>query len=158
MPVILAPENYELWLDASMQYENRALAMLKPFEPTLMKRHPVSTRVTKSRMTMRNALHALNYRSRCPRYSANPLVALSGRRREHQYCGTLGYATSRFLAEKAHPFCLQCHRSVPPKRGIAVAVLKDGTLVGYVHQFMCRQRWEEKHSGNEYRAVPDLDR
>ena len=45
MPVILAPENYELWLDASMQDENRALAMLKPFEPKLMKRHPVSTRV-----------------------------------------------------------------------------------------------------------------
>jgi putative SOS response-associated peptidase YedK len=45
MPVILAPDNYELWLDARMQDENRALAMLKPFEPKLMKRHPVSTRV-----------------------------------------------------------------------------------------------------------------
>jgi putative SOS response-associated peptidase YedK len=45
MPVILAPENYDLWLDAEMQDENRVLAMLKPFEPKLMKRHPVSTRV-----------------------------------------------------------------------------------------------------------------
>ena len=45
MPVILAAKHYELWLDAKMQDENRALAMLEPFDPSLMKRHPVSARV-----------------------------------------------------------------------------------------------------------------
>lgn len=45
MPVILDPEDYGLWLDAEMQDENRALQVLKPFEPKLMRRHPVSTRV-----------------------------------------------------------------------------------------------------------------
>jgi putative SOS response-associated peptidase YedK len=45
MPVILAPEHYELWHDAKMQDENHAIAMLKPFEPKLMRRHLVSTRV-----------------------------------------------------------------------------------------------------------------
>lgn len=45
MPVILEPENYELWLDPGFRDLNAVSEMLKPFNPKLMKRHPVSSRV-----------------------------------------------------------------------------------------------------------------
>jgi putative SOS response-associated peptidase YedK len=45
MPVILAPEHYGCWLDPSMQDVASAVGLLKPFDSTLMKRYPVSTRV-----------------------------------------------------------------------------------------------------------------
>jgi hypothetical protein len=60
----------------------------------------------------------------------------------------------RSLPEKAHPFCLHCRREVPPKPGMAVIVTKDGSLVGYLHEFMCRERWQETHQGHVYEAVP----
>ena len=61
---------------------------------------------------------------------------------------------NRSLPEKAHPFCLQCRREVPPKPAIAVVVSKNGTVVGYLHQFKCRERWEETHPGYAYGVVP----
>ena len=64
---------------------------------------------------------------------------------------------SRLLPEEAHPFCLQCRRQVPPKPGIAVAVTKDGSLVGYLHEFVCRERWQETHKGYEYGLPPKKD-
>lgn len=45
MPVILAPEHHGRWLDPSMQDVATAAGLLKPFDPKLMKRYPVSTRV-----------------------------------------------------------------------------------------------------------------
>jgi putative SOS response-associated peptidase YedK len=45
MPVILAPEHHGRWLDPSMQDVARAAGLLKPFDPKLMKRYPVGTRV-----------------------------------------------------------------------------------------------------------------
>ncbi len=43
MPVILKPENYELWLDPEFKDLDTLSAMLKPFDPALMKCYPVST-------------------------------------------------------------------------------------------------------------------
>jgi|SRR5271157_1314969 len=45
MPVILEPENYELWLDPGFKDLDTLTTMLKPFDPTLMKCYPVSTLV-----------------------------------------------------------------------------------------------------------------
>src|SRR5208337_1550194 len=45
MPVILGPENYELWLDPGFKDVATLSEMLKPFNSALMKRYPVSTRV-----------------------------------------------------------------------------------------------------------------
>ena len=45
MPVILSPEHYDLWLDPGFRRAETLKEMLNPFDATLMKRHPVSTRV-----------------------------------------------------------------------------------------------------------------
>ena len=45
MPVILSPENYDLWLDPGFRRVDALKEMLNPFDATMMKRYPVSTRV-----------------------------------------------------------------------------------------------------------------
>ena len=45
MPVILNPEHYELWLDPGFRRVDALKEMLNPFDATLMRRYPVSTRV-----------------------------------------------------------------------------------------------------------------
>lgn len=45
MPVILAAEHYDSWLDAGMQDAGRALTLLKPYDSALMRRFPVSKRI-----------------------------------------------------------------------------------------------------------------
>ena len=42
MPVILEPENYELWLDPGFKGLDTLTGMLKPFDPAQMKCYPVS--------------------------------------------------------------------------------------------------------------------
>ena len=45
MPVILEPENYELWLDPGFRDLDTLTGMLKPFDPAQMKCHAVSALV-----------------------------------------------------------------------------------------------------------------
>jgi len=45
MPVILDRENYDLWLDPGVTDPARVSDCLKPFDPRLMRKYPVSTRV-----------------------------------------------------------------------------------------------------------------
>jgi putative SOS response-associated peptidase YedK len=45
MPVILDPDNYELWLDPGMTNVAAASELLRPFDARLMRCHPVSKRV-----------------------------------------------------------------------------------------------------------------
>jgi putative SOS response-associated peptidase YedK len=45
MPVILEPDNYDLWLDPGMTKLDAVTDMLKPFDARLMRSFPVSTRV-----------------------------------------------------------------------------------------------------------------
>ncbi|MBZ5722743.1 MAG: SOS response-associated peptidase [Acidobacteriia bacterium] len=45
MPVILAADSYDRWLDPTMQDAASAVGLLKPFDSNLMRRYPVSTRV-----------------------------------------------------------------------------------------------------------------
>jgi putative SOS response-associated peptidase YedK len=45
MPVILGPEHYDLWLDPGFRRADVLKKMLNPFDATLMRRYPVSTRV-----------------------------------------------------------------------------------------------------------------
>jgi putative SOS response-associated peptidase YedK len=45
MPVILARDSYDLWLDPGMQNVSAISELLKPFAPSLMRCYPVSTRV-----------------------------------------------------------------------------------------------------------------
>ncbi len=45
MPVILKPNDYDLWLDPAFRDTASVSEMLKPFDAALMRRYPVSTRV-----------------------------------------------------------------------------------------------------------------
>jgi putative SOS response-associated peptidase YedK len=45
MPVILAADQYDRWLDPFMQDAATAMGLFKPFGANLMRRYPVSTRV-----------------------------------------------------------------------------------------------------------------
>jgi putative SOS response-associated peptidase YedK len=45
MPVILSPDNYDLWLDPAFRDTRSVWQMLKPLDPALRRRYPVSTRV-----------------------------------------------------------------------------------------------------------------
>ncbi len=45
MPVILNPENYELWLDPGFRNTMALGELLRPFDAKLMKRYPVSARI-----------------------------------------------------------------------------------------------------------------
>jgi putative SOS response-associated peptidase YedK len=45
MPVILRPEDYDLWLDPGVTDPKRVADLLRPFDPRMMKKYPVSTLV-----------------------------------------------------------------------------------------------------------------
>ncbi len=45
MPVILDPDSYDLWLDPGMTDVQVVSELLKPFDPSLMRCYPVSTRI-----------------------------------------------------------------------------------------------------------------
>jgi putative SOS response-associated peptidase YedK len=45
MPVILSPDDYDLWLDPGMTHTASAVDLLKPYDATLMQGYPVSPRV-----------------------------------------------------------------------------------------------------------------
>jgi putative SOS response-associated peptidase YedK len=45
MPVILAPDSYDLWLDPGMTDAGTASELLKPYDARLMRCFPVSTRI-----------------------------------------------------------------------------------------------------------------
>ena len=45
MPVILAKDDYDVWLDPGMQNVSAISELLKPYEATLMRCYPVSTRI-----------------------------------------------------------------------------------------------------------------
>lgn len=45
MPVILDPDNYDLWLDPGMKHAETAAAMLKPYDANAMSRYPISSRI-----------------------------------------------------------------------------------------------------------------
>ena len=47
MPVILEPEQYDLWLDPGITEPQRVADLLKPFDPRLMRKYPVSTMVNR---------------------------------------------------------------------------------------------------------------
>jgi putative SOS response-associated peptidase YedK len=45
MPVIVRPDDYDLWLDPGYKNTEGLAELLKPYDASLMKRYPVSTRV-----------------------------------------------------------------------------------------------------------------
>lgn len=45
MPVILPPAKYDLWLNTDPQNLDGALAALNPYDPNVMRRYPVSTKL-----------------------------------------------------------------------------------------------------------------
>jgi putative SOS response-associated peptidase YedK len=45
MPVILNPDNYDLWLDPGFTDLTAVSEMLKPYDAWLMRSFPVSTRI-----------------------------------------------------------------------------------------------------------------
>ena len=47
MPVILGPDKFDLWLDPAFTNTACLLEILRPFDPALMRRYPVSTRVNR---------------------------------------------------------------------------------------------------------------
>jgi putative SOS response-associated peptidase YedK len=70
MPVILDPDNYDLWLDPGMQNVAAVYELLKPYDSRVMRSYPISTRVN----------HVANDDEDCSRpielsESQNPLFA-----------------------------------------------------------------------------------
>jgi putative SOS response-associated peptidase YedK len=49
MPVILAPENYDMWLDPGMTKVEALAEMLEPFDARLMRCFPVSARINQAK-------------------------------------------------------------------------------------------------------------
>ncbi|MEO0646561.1 MAG: SOS response-associated peptidase [Cyanobacteria bacterium J06650_10] len=49
MPVILSPEDYDLWLDPKMQKREPLQALLRPYDANAMQMYPVSTTVNSPR-------------------------------------------------------------------------------------------------------------
>jgi len=49
MPVIVPPEKYEVWLDPDVTDFAEIRDILQPYEPTLMRRYPVSTKLNNSK-------------------------------------------------------------------------------------------------------------
>ena len=49
MPVIVRPDKYDLWLDPDITDFEAIRDILKPYDPELMRRYPVSTRLNNSR-------------------------------------------------------------------------------------------------------------
>lgn len=47
MPVVLRPEDYDLWLDPGVTDPARIIELLKPFDARLMRAYPVSTTVNR---------------------------------------------------------------------------------------------------------------
>jgi putative SOS response-associated peptidase YedK len=45
MPVILDPNNYDLWLDPGMTNVEAVSEMLKPFDARQMRSYPISARI-----------------------------------------------------------------------------------------------------------------
>jgi putative SOS response-associated peptidase YedK len=45
MPVVLHPDNYDLWLDPGMQDVAAISELLKPYDARFMRCYPVSTRI-----------------------------------------------------------------------------------------------------------------
>jgi putative SOS response-associated peptidase YedK len=45
MPVILRSDDYALWLDPAFINTASVSQMLRPFDPAVMRRYPVSTRI-----------------------------------------------------------------------------------------------------------------
>jgi putative SOS response-associated peptidase YedK len=45
MPVILDPDNYDLWLDPALTKVNVISELLKPYDARLMRCYPVSSRI-----------------------------------------------------------------------------------------------------------------
>jgi putative SOS response-associated peptidase YedK len=48
MPVILKPEDYDLWLDPKMKKPELVKPLLQPFPPDQMEGYPVSDKVNKA--------------------------------------------------------------------------------------------------------------
>jgi putative SOS response-associated peptidase YedK len=48
MPAILTPEDYDLWLDPGMTNVVVIADVLRPFDPRLMRKYPVSRRVNRA--------------------------------------------------------------------------------------------------------------
>jgi hypothetical protein len=62
MPVILAPNGYDLWLDPGMKDVGSASGLLKPCDARLMRRYPESTRINHVGMLTQTVLHPSNSR------------------------------------------------------------------------------------------------
>jgi putative SOS response-associated peptidase YedK len=45
MPVILDPDNYDIWLDPGMTNVEAVSEMLKPYDARQMRCYPISTRI-----------------------------------------------------------------------------------------------------------------
>ncbi len=50
MPVIVPPDKYSLWLDPDTTDFEAIRDILKPYDPELMRRYPVSTRLNNSKI------------------------------------------------------------------------------------------------------------
>jgi len=50
MPVIVTPDEYDMWLDPDVNDFNTIRGILKPYDAKLMRRYPVSRRLNNSKI------------------------------------------------------------------------------------------------------------
>ena len=58
MPVILSPEDYELWLEPEFHGQGKLLEMLKPYPAEDMEAYPISTVVNNPRNETKECIEA----------------------------------------------------------------------------------------------------
>ena len=59
MPVILSPEDYELWLEPDFHGQGKLLEMLKPYDAQDMEAYPISTVVNNPRNETKECIEAV---------------------------------------------------------------------------------------------------
>ena len=59
MPVILSPENYDLWLEPDFHGQGKLLEMLRPYPAEEMTAYPVNTVVNNPRNEMKEYVEAV---------------------------------------------------------------------------------------------------
>src|SRR5664280_1475507 len=123
MPVMMNPEHYDLWLDPGLRRVDALKEMLNPFDATLMKRYPVSTRVNFVKNDDPECAAALQVVKRCWHPLESSVMA---RKSRHEipaptwtcpHCGFVHTAADLMRLDGNRFQCKSCGKSFPSGPG-----------------------------------------
>jgi hypothetical protein len=118
MPAILRPDAYEVWLSPKAG-DAAALKVLKPYDASLIRRYPVSTRVNHVQMTTRSALGPWRWKAHrrrgCSRLRVAPtskLPAVAPRRLLYEVRTGVDFCPwTKVFPQCGQPMCGESRRS-----------------------------------------------